>query len=241
LRGDGNLWFTEADGNKIGRITPTGTITEFPVPTAVGYPTGITAGPDGNLWFVESMSNKIGRITPTGTFAEFPIPTPKCGAADITVGPDGALWFSEGYVQKLGRITTAGAITELQLPAPGAWALATGSDGALWYTSNNAPTIVGRVTLDGQISTFSVSSATQPLLDITPGPDGNLWFTNNIPDLIGRVTPAGVVTEFSSLANPGPPTIPPSTLSAPNGIVAGPDGNLWFTCDASNTINRIAP
>ena len=28
-RPDGNLWFTEEDGNKIGRITPAGTIAEF--------------------------------------------------------------------------------------------------------------------------------------------------------------------------------------------------------------------
>jgi len=31
---DGNLWFTEEHGNRIGRITPSGLITEFAVPTA---------------------------------------------------------------------------------------------------------------------------------------------------------------------------------------------------------------
>src|SRR6266581_2989335 len=30
---DGNLWFTEGGGNKIGRITTAGAITEFPIPT----------------------------------------------------------------------------------------------------------------------------------------------------------------------------------------------------------------
>ncbi len=51
---DGNLWFTESGGNKIGRITPSGQITEFPLPTGITkpyYPIGITAGPEGNLWF----------------------------------------------------------------------------------------------------------------------------------------------------------------------------------------------
>src|SRR5688572_14768365 len=49
---DGNLWFTEFFGAKIGRITPLGVITEFPLPTPPGVdPLGITAGPDGNLWF----------------------------------------------------------------------------------------------------------------------------------------------------------------------------------------------
>src|SRR5215469_4962652 len=56
---DGNLWFTEAAGNKIGRITTHGSITEFPIPTAGSTPEGITAGPDGNLWFTESLGNNI--------------------------------------------------------------------------------------------------------------------------------------------------------------------------------------
>src|SRR6266702_311573 len=65
---DGNLWFTEFDGNKIGRISPDGSITEFRLPTDCGSvvycePSAITAGPDGNLWFTEVDGNKIGRIT----------------------------------------------------------------------------------------------------------------------------------------------------------------------------------
>ena len=58
---DGNLWFTE--GNKIGRITPAGSITEFPLPKADSEPLGIAPGPDGNLWFTEFRGNRIGRIT----------------------------------------------------------------------------------------------------------------------------------------------------------------------------------
>ena len=35
---DGNLWATESQGNAIARITPTGTATEFPLPTAGSAP-----------------------------------------------------------------------------------------------------------------------------------------------------------------------------------------------------------
>ena len=42
---DGALWFTEYWGNKIGRITTAGVITEFPVPTASSNVDDITAGP----------------------------------------------------------------------------------------------------------------------------------------------------------------------------------------------------
>jgi len=51
---DGNLWFTEIEGNKIGKISPvTGVITEYSVSTELVGPVGITAGPDGNIWFTE--------------------------------------------------------------------------------------------------------------------------------------------------------------------------------------------
>ena len=42
---------------------PTGSITEFVLPTSGSGPSGITAGPDGTLWFTENADNKIGRIT----------------------------------------------------------------------------------------------------------------------------------------------------------------------------------
>src|SRR2546421_5960200 len=68
---DGNLWFTEALGNQIGRITPGGAITEFKIPTDDAYPFSITTGPDRNLWFTEQDVGQIGRITPSGTVTEF--------------------------------------------------------------------------------------------------------------------------------------------------------------------------
>src|SRR5262249_19128163 len=59
---DGDLWFTENSGNRVGRITPAGAVTEFPIPTASSQPFGITAGPDGNLWFTEFPGGSLGRV-----------------------------------------------------------------------------------------------------------------------------------------------------------------------------------
>jgi virginiamycin B lyase len=58
---DGNLWFGENAANKVGRIAPSGIITEFPVPTPGAGPNGIMLGPDGNLWFSETEASQIGR------------------------------------------------------------------------------------------------------------------------------------------------------------------------------------
>jgi len=112
---DGNLWFVE--GDQIGRITPSGTITQFPFPASHSdfrgeeYGAGITTGPDGALWFTESGSSKIGRITTSGAITEFPLPASQGASGNrndpwaITAGPDGHLWFTEGHGNKIGRIT----------------------------------------------------------------------------------------------------------------------------------------
>src|SRR6266581_4293481 len=122
---DGNLWFTARDGNKIGRITPSGAIIEFPLPkkdcrsTNGCQPQEITAGPDGNLWFTERAGNQIGRITTSGSLTEFLIPTPSSLPEGITVGPDGNLWFTEFNIGNIGRITTAGLVTEFHVSTSG--------------------------------------------------------------------------------------------------------------------------
>src|SRR5450755_2635061 len=60
---DGALWFTEKNGNNIGRISTGGVVTEYPVPTPDSELFAITPGPDGALWFTEYQAGKIGRIT----------------------------------------------------------------------------------------------------------------------------------------------------------------------------------
>ena len=105
---DGNLWFTEAGGNRIGRITPAGVITEFSAGlTAGGGLDLITAGPDGNLWFTENCGNRIGVITPAGVIVELSIPTVFSSPGGITAGP-GGIWFAESGGNKIGRVRVTG-------------------------------------------------------------------------------------------------------------------------------------
>ena len=68
----GNLWFSELIGGKVGRINSDGTINEFPAP---GGPGGITVAPDGSIVYTEYLANKVSRIQP-GTFPlTSPLPT----------------------------------------------------------------------------------------------------------------------------------------------------------------------
>jgi len=88
---DGALWFTEWDGHAIGRITTSGTITEFPLTTGLS-PYDIKAGPDGALWF--TADSCIGRITTSGDVTAWPVH----GAGrlrGLVVTADGSVWAAD--------------------------------------------------------------------------------------------------------------------------------------------------
>ena len=113
---DGALWFT--DWSTIGRVTLTGSITQFPLPTT-SYIGSITAGPDGALWFTDPFYSKIGRITTAGLIDEFALPTSTgYGNAGITVGPDGELWLTNTNDNTIARIVLPLARPSVQ-PASG--------------------------------------------------------------------------------------------------------------------------
>ena len=68
---DGNLWFAERDGNRIGRITPSGVVAEISKGLSKNAsPYSIAAGSDGALSFTEEGGG-IGRIATSGEVTEY--------------------------------------------------------------------------------------------------------------------------------------------------------------------------
>lgn len=192
---DGNVWFTESAYNRLGMITPSGTITEYSISTW-GQPTyfnDITAGPDGNLWFTigstGTYNNGIGKITPLGTPTVYSLPAPAYNAypQSITTGPDGNLWFTEQNSNKVAKVTTSGAFTTYSVPTSSSqpMGIAAGSDGALWFTEYQGGKI-GQITTSGAVTEYAVSDASH-MSQIVTGPDGAVWFTNGDMDRIGRL------------------------------------------------------
>lgn len=233
---DGNLWFTELVGGRVGAITTSGTF-NFELPVA-GSPEGIAPGPDGNLWFTDYGANKIGRITTTGLITEFSVPTASAfDSADgggIAAGPDGNLWFTETNANKIGRITTSGKVTG-EFPIPGGddpYRITAGPDGNMWFTEFG-PFEIGRITTAGTVTQFPIPSPgpTEWTYGITAGPDGNLWFTEPQADIIGRITTSGTVTKFP---------LPSQFNSEESDITPGPCGDgLWFTEYHNGQIGHI--
>src|ERR1700722_16434273 len=156
---DGNMWVTDnaTKYSAIWKITPSGAITKFTLPTE-SSPTAITAGPDGNLWFARA-GHKIGKITPLGVLTEYSLPK-EGSVTQLTSGPDHKLWFTEYFSNKVGTISTSGAITEYAMPSgSGPYGIAAGPDGKIWYTAYGA----------SKIGTMSVSgTVTEPTETLAP-------------------------------------------------------------------------
>src|SRR6266704_3476957 len=72
---------------------------------------------------------------------------------------------------------------------------------------------------DPTITEYPTPTSNSLPYGVTPGPDGNVWFTEANSHNIGRITPIGTITEFPL----------PTTDTSLTSITSGPDGNLWFT------------
>ena len=239
---DGNLWFTEANGN-IGRISPSGNVDEFP--STIGNPAGMTAGRDGNLWFTQgatSATTKIGRITTSGTVTTFPSNVNvSANLGGITPGPDGKLWFTGG-----GRIGVIDPLSPTTLPTVysanitgSPIDIVAGPDGNLWFIEidgGSGPKIA-KITTTGTVTEFALPTNQNPR-DIAVGADGRLWVTLEStpsatdPGSIARVDPAAP----ASMA-----ILSSGITGQPAGIAAGSDGNLWFNEGFESKVGRITP
>jgi virginiamycin B lyase len=238
---DGNVWYARSDGVTcfIGRITPTGSRTEFTVFTGEGRFSGLAVGPDGNLWFGISQytvafnfqtfsatllytGGLLGRITPSGTIQRVSYPFAASYPEGFLHGYDGNLWFvvyrivngepagSGGY----GIIDRTGTVAKAAASAVGD--AVRGSDGNLW-SIDQARNAIRRVTVSGTVTEYTIPTANAQALDLVSGKDGNLWFAE-ARDKIARITPSGEITEFT-ITSPG---------AIIQNLIVGPDGDLWF-------------
>lgn len=240
---DGNMWFIDDGTDSISRITPAGTVTQFPAPSDVNRPFDITSGADGRLWFTELSFGRgtvnvgfVASITVNGTINETRIET---AAVNITRGPDDALWFT---TRGLGRFSLNGQYRVFPTEDLVTVDVTSGPDGALWFTYDRpeiigpaggpglpTPPTVGRMTIDGALTTFFGPDPDIRPNSIIRGPEDNLWFTT-AAGAVWRINLAGTMELMVFSSAEEDPSV---------GITAGGDGRIWFTLPASNRIGYL--
>lgn len=158
IPGRNDLWFTESNTDKIGRIdSATRKITEYAVPTKGSKPLDIQHGPDASMWFTESGAGKLGRIDLNGKVTEFAVGN----AGDeptALIERDGAMWFTEVGTGRIGRFVPGGALTHFSTgPGKLTGDITDTNDGALWAGKK---TSVVRLRTDGALTEFQLPAGT---------------------------------------------------------------------------------
>jgi streptogramin lyase len=231
---DGNLWFTEFASSKIGRISTSGVITEYPV-TAGSGPVSIVTGPGGNLWFTEETGDRIGEMTVAGVLAdEFSAGiSPSAEPFGIATGADGNLWFSETNGDAIARITLAGVVTEYRLATASSQPqqLTSAPDGEIWFAEEGT-SLIGRVLVQnpvGSFLTFTVFAGVGSSEGLAVGADGRLWVTDGVHQL-------EAVSDAALSASIEPPSVVGSGEVATTQACTG---DRWQNWAAQQPINPV--
>jgi virginiamycin B lyase len=252
---NGNVWFAQqaAIPYSIGFFTPSGHVTNFPVPCTkctsgeeIVYVWALASDPDSSVWFIDnhaksdgtSIDSAVGHLTADGQFKFFPIPTKNAtavvrngfGQSSLALAADGTIWFTENATFKFGRLSpSTGTFAEYSLEGPEQPSgITISSDGKIWFTA--ADHEIAQVTppSNGEFVEFSLAGGAYPL-GITTGADGNIWLTEAGRHKIARLRPSGTINEFPL----------PTDNGAPQHIVSAPDGTLWYTESTGMDIGRI--
>ena len=154
---DKNLWFTEANNERINRVTMTGSV-KFFNPSVVAF--YLTVGADKKFYVTNGNDDQIGTITMTGVTQSFTTPSGD-HPTGLTLGPDNNVWFVE--FAHIAKITKAGVITEYPLPSGGIGGstVTTGPDGNLWFTEYSTQKI-GKATTSGVVTEYPISPGCSP-------------------------------------------------------------------------------
>lgn len=246
---DGAVWFLDGNSTtpQVGRITRSGSITDYPIPgSSIHNVAGLTLGPDNNLWFGYGVGSTyaLGSITTTPTFSNDPISSSyEYPISTTTAG--GSLWYIEENKTTrndtyIGNMTTSGTVTDHTIGIPSGSgvtsfiidSLTSGPDGNVWFdgVANTNQIYTGLLNIATGTATFYATGAWtygRPSQLIT-GSDGNLYFyelTSTSPNYtyLYYVSPAsGVATIARTIA---------STYTQYSSITSGPDGRIWITDD----------
>jgi streptogramin lyase len=251
---DGNLWFGEDDYTSyyLDKINPTThVITQIP---SSFYVYEIATGANGNLWLSAAGLGGLDSFNPTtDAFTAYTLPSSEFpGITDIASDPQGNLWLSSAEGKWVGEINAAtGALNSYKIASgplgpTDLGPISVDHNGTISFVNYNRDYInqasPGEIDIlnpsTGAISRYQTVG--EPFRGITPGPDGNLWFSLDgngaaYPDpgsssLIASLNPTtGVITTY--------PT-PPGDYAV--SLAVGPDGNLWFNDDTNNSAIGVA-
>jgi virginiamycin B lyase len=234
---DGSMWFTEFRADMIGRISPSGVISQFKVPTAGAGPYQIAAGPQGSMWFTEYNTTKIGQVSRSGHVTEFPLPKPTYGGTGI-IGPVSGQVLVADPAGFIDSISATGAVTRTRVPSAFGFpfAIAQLRNGTVWLSELTGYYEFSRHLLSFRpgsgkpVQTVTLPDPLSNVVALAAGRGGAVWFADFGTSQAGELSPGGRVRLFGVR----------SPYGGISDIALGPDGSMWLS-EQAGLVARISP
>jgi virginiamycin B lyase len=225
---DGNVWFTDGDNDRIGRMTPQGEVTFFAL-NHDASPRNLALGHDGALWFAENGADEIGRITTAGQVTTYKVGTSP--VMTIIAGPDENLWYSEenGTIYKMSTSGKSTRVRNIYRLGGGL----TSAYGNIWYYDTLNIQLDEMSKQGAILKKYSIPDYCLPF-SVASGPKNSLWYVDPGNDCFARMTLSGklsIVPTYSQQYNP--------LLNVT--LVVGPNGDLWFNQTGSRGLGWVDP
>jgi streptogramin lyase len=240
VAGPGGIWFSSLGATQVGRMTVSGKVKRWKVPTLLAADNSaagnnIVVGPDGNVWITGQTANAtvVAKVRPSGkgTVVDLGMPNAPGRDAIAALGTrrGGPLHYGIWW-NSLGRVTTGGAvlpkITE-GIPVPlGAVGWAADRSGTMWFVYGRG---YGRVT--GTTAQTWEPAGDHNFVDATLGADGKIYLADRKAARqlgIARVDGSGAYKEFK-------------VKGGIRAITTGPDKNVWGVGDFQAILVRLTP
>ncbi len=162
-------------------------------------------------------------------FIEYPMLVKTDIPTAVDVAPNGAVWFSLEFSDAVG-VFRNGKIDRIRKESQNLepLGLAADSSGGAWYTDTPLRAI-SRVSTDGGITSFPLSTPIVRLGRMAVAPDGAVWFADIITASVTRLQ-NGVFT----------PHDVGSQGATPYGIAVDTTGTVWTTLQGVDKLGRIS-
>jgi len=243
----GNLYISDTVNGRIRKVDAQGIITTFAGNGCCGplgdggnarnaalWPNGLAFDNDENLLVADLMHNRIRKVTPGGQIS--------------TIAGDGVPRFAGDQ----GPATSASLLSPSDVFVNAAGEI---------FIADFGNSRIRKVNLDGSISTVAggglpnqdgkpyeatfgpaATAHIPPPSGITGDNDGNLYLVTPDPGGLRRIDPSGKITfvsdwQFGFTGEDGPASL--SQLAAPQGVTAGPNGDLFVADTFNDRIRKI--
>ncbi len=247
---DGNVWFTDMVGSRIGFVdTQSNTITTIDVPELITEgdqlptdkpaPFFIESDSDGNVWFTVINRGMIVKYQPqTDMFESVVVPGDNPRPFALEAGPDGMIWYTATGTGTVGHVDPKdGSLTEVitePLESPEALLFDPGKVGdarTLWITEHTGHAVVEFDPILGTLERYEVPDNKSLPFGMEIDRYGNVWFAQHTIDKMGVLDPHNEeIIEIDI----------PTQTSFVQFLVSDGDGNVWFAEQRANRVGMLS-